>query len=817
MTTSDAPLPRSLPAGLALTTCATLLLEISLTRIFSVTMWYHFAFMAISVALFGMAFGAVIVYLRPGWFPPDKMPQRLSRLGIGFGVAIVAAFWLHLQIPFSPTLTPLGMASVAASFLLVAVPFTLSGVIVSLVLTRHPAKVGMLYAFDLVGASLGCLLLWALIGPLTGPGMILASAALAAAAALVFAWPAGGGARRAAAIALALLVALTLLQPALRVLQIKWVKNVYGLPVAERIAEAPMVERWNSHAVITVFRSVLHETFGWGMSPTYRPDGPPPQQLLLTIDAAAGTVITKYTGRSAEIKHLKSDITSLAHHLRPESETLVIGTGGGRDLLTALLFNPKRVVGVEINGDILKLITEDIANFTGLTRDHPKIAFVHDEARSWIERSGETFDIIQASLIDSWAATSAGAFVLTENSLYTVEAWTEFLRHLHPKGVLTMSRWWVRGRPGEMVRTTSLAYAALKRLGVADPRQHVLIAATDYEREGDSPNGVGTILVSPLPFDADDVAAFTQLCEQMRFRVLLTPTTADREIFAEVLDPARHDAAVAAFPLNIAPPSDDDPFFFNMLRFSDALRANVDDQWITSFNTRAVTLLIVLLALVVSLCLAGLVLPLALHERALVRSGTAPLPVGALLRHGLYFAALGLGFILVEISQIQRLTLFLGHPVYSLTVVLFTILLATGVGSWLTGRFILGRPGLRRRAIVAVALILAVTLASALGTPALLSALHGAPLWPRLLVSAGLMLVLGLPLGAGFPAGLALADREIPRAMPWLWATNGGLSVVGSVLAVMLAIAYGITTAATAGALAYALALAALAAGRRTD
>ena len=227
----------------------------------------------------------------------------------------------------------------------------------------------------------------------------------------------------------------------------------------------PIVERWNSHAAIAVHKDVSQGAFSWGMSPVYKGDNHP-KQLFLFIDAAAGTVFTQWDGKRAEqVQHLRYDITSLAHHLRPESDTLVIGVGGGRDIVTALLFNAPRVTGVEINKDILDLLEYDFADFTGRLARNPKVRFIHDEARSYIERSGERFDIIQASLIDSWAATAAGAFTLTENSLYTQEAWVEFLNHSTDRGVITFSRWWVRERPGEMLRCASLAYAALQKNG----------------------------------------------------------------------------------------------------------------------------------------------------------------------------------------------------------------------------------------------------------------------------------------------------------------------------------------------------------------
>lgn len=800
---NEPPVPHrhALAFGLAAITASTLLLEITMTRVFSVTMWYHFAFMAISLALFGMAMGAVIVYLRPAWFPEQRLFQRLAQLGVAFALTAVAAFWIHLQIPFSPQFTLTGMVSVVSTFLLITVPFVVSGIIVSLVLTRFPSMVGRLYAFDLIGAALGCILLWVLIGPLTGPGVVVASAVLAGFGAFLFARASGQAILTWVSLAVVFVLALvTVLQPEHKLFRLQWVKAAQGSLEAP---EEPIVERWNSHSVITVYEKMV-EPFAWGMSPAWTRDTGP-DQLLLKIDAAAGTVITRFDGDLDDVEHLAWDVTAIAHHVRPGARTLVIGAGGGRDVLTALRFGSPGITSVEINRDILDVVNGMMGEFTGHLDRIPGVRFVQDEARSWIERSDERFDVIQASLIDSWAATSAGAFVLTENSLYTTEAWTEFLEHLTDEGILTMSRWWVRDKPGEMLRCTDLAYTALRGLGVDQPRRHVMIAVADKGPGYDMVYGVGTILVSRQPFSDGDVKTFRQACERQKFRVLMDPDQAAYPEFTRLLDPATHDETVAGYPIRIEATTDDSPFFFNMLPFSSVFAMEDHGQWSNDFNMKAIVLLVGLFIMVVVLSLAGLLIPLLIHERK-ARGTTAGPSVKA---YSLYFAAIGLGFILVEISQIQRLTLFLGHPVYSLTVVLFSILLATGIGAWATGRWLLGT-GVPRHGITALVVVFLVALTAALGLPLLLEQLHGQPMGVRIAASIGVLCLLGIPLGSAFPIGLRLADARVRHATPWLWGINGALSVVGSVLAVMLSIRYGITFTGLVGTACYGAALFAL-------
>src|SRR5262249_14175580 len=245
---------------------------------------------------------------------------------------------------------------------------------------------------------------------------------------------------------------------------------------------------------------------GWGISSVYPSAQRLVRQLELGVDAGAGTILTAFHGDFKDVAFLKSDVTHMVHYIPPNSPVLVVGAGGGRDVLSALTFNQKSVVAVEINEDTINAVNERFGAFTGyLDRDH-RVRFVNDEARSYIARQTDHYDIIQVSLIDTWVATTAGAFVFTENSLYTTEAWTTFLNRLTPNGLLTFSRWYFRDRPGEMYRLTSLATASLKNMGVANPRDHIMIVRRMFGASEDSPHGIGTILVSKQPFSAQDIA-----------------------------------------------------------------------------------------------------------------------------------------------------------------------------------------------------------------------------------------------------------------------------------------------------------------------
>ena len=259
---------------------------------------------------------------------------------------------------------------------------------------------------------------------------------------------------------------------------------------------------------------------------------------------------------------LKYDVTNFAHFLRPDSRVLVIGSGGGRDLLSALVFNQKHVTGVEINPAIIKAMRQTFGDFTGHLDRLPNVEIVHDEARSYITRLKDKVDIIQISLIDTWAATAAGAFVLSENSLYTTDAWRAFLGHLTDRGVVTVSRWYHPQSPGETIRMVSLANEALREIGVTDPQHILIVKRYQAQQSTDIPSVVATTIVSRTPFSDADLALAEKQAKAMQFDLILTPKmVAGIERLAAVADSKDPYATAKTFPIKLSRPSDDKPFF----------------------------------------------------------------------------------------------------------------------------------------------------------------------------------------------------------------------------------------------------------------
>jgi hypothetical protein len=418
----------------------------------------------------------------------------------------------------------------------------------------------------------------------------------------------------------------------------------------------------------------------------------------------------------------------------------------------------------------------------------------------------DTFDIIQVSLIDSWAATAAGAFVLTENSLYTVEAWKIFLDHLNPNGVLTFSRWYFRDSPGEMYRLTSLASASLTQLGVDNPRKHIVIVRHMRREDGrDTPDGIGTILVSIEPFSDKDLDTIEQITNEMQFDLVLSPRFSLDSTFATIASGKDLDIFTARFPLNISAPTDDSPFFFHMLRLRDIFDQELWDQGMMSFNMKAVYVLGALLITVGGLTILCIFVPLILTTKKATLRGAVPLFI--------FFATIGFGFMLVEISQMQRLIIFLGHPTYGLSVVLFALLLSSGLGSYSTQK--ISYLGMKSSAIVRLFFLLCVIFLFGKLTPYAISISQGAMTMRRVLVAIVLLFPMGLFMGMAFPLGMKIASTKSASITPWLWGINGATSVCASVLAVVIALSLGISTVFWAGFSCYVVAFIAFVWGSR--
>ncbi len=781
--------------GLFFVTLATLMLQLLLTRIFSVTMWYHFAFLVISMAMFGMAAGAIAVYLLPRVFKNERLPRLLTVTSLIFSLTIVASFLLHIWLArISGMGESFGSISVflAITFLIISIPFFFSGVCVCLALTRFPTRVGALYGADLAGAACGCVALIFVLESTDGPTAVIVVAALASLGALCFSF--AGQERRLRYLSAATLTLLglaslghaSLVARGESLMQLSW--------VSEKNTGHVLYEKWNPFSYLKVYGTPqrLSKPFGWGISTTY-PIRPTVRQIAVGIDSWASTVITQFGGDFAAVDYLKYDITNMAHYVVPDADVLVVGSGGGRDILSALAFDQKSVTAVEINADLIELLNVRFGDFSGHLDQDPRVEFINDEARAYIARSNEQFDIIQISMIDTWAATASGAFVLSEHAIYTQEAFELFFQRLREGGILSVSRWYSSGTPVEIHRLAGLAAQALRARGVERPRDHIVILRPMRTRVSAQAR-VSTMLASPTPFDAQTLATLEQVADKLRFQLVLSPTAAIDETFALVTSGRDVNEISRDRPRDISPPTDDRPFFFFTTRLgklsSGAMRS--DD-----LNVRALLVLGAatgVIFLFTLLCILG---PLLLARRRQYSRRDAP--------YFIYFASIGLGFMFVEMSQVQRLTMFLGHPTYGLSVVLTSLLFASGLGAALS-RLLTKNPD-DRRPLLFLGLQLVVLALFGLLTPIVTHSFSHATTSLRICLAAGMLIPIGLVMGLGFPFGMSDATRKVADLTPWLWGINGAMSVCASVMGVVVSLNFGIAATFWLGLACYALAL----------
>jgi hypothetical protein len=530
----------------------------------------------------------------------------------------------------------------------------------------------------------------------------------------------------------------------------------------------------------------------------------------MDIDSAASTPILRFSGNLAQVDYLRYELTALAYRMwRQTAATpvepftaLVIGPGGGRDLLSALVYGAGRIDGVEIN----PIIANDVmrgafADYSGHIYSHPKVHVSVDDGRSYVRRSGDRYDVIQASLVDTWAATAAGAYTLSENSLYTVEAFTDYFDHLTDRGTLTITRWVFDG-----LRLVSLAQEACARRG-CDAADR--LAIVQYDK-------VATFLFKKQPFTPAETAAVRHAAGEMGFTVLYAPDdrfgdrgaairaagvprerkwTTDPDDYARLILAPDRFAFYEGYNLDVRPTTDNRPFFFHTTRLRDQFEVAFGRTMLFGNGLSALLTLIGISAGLVILFIIG---PLALTGRELLGSGWP--------RWLAYFGCLGAGFMLVEVALLQRFVLLLGHPVYSLTVTLFSLLLGTGAGSYLSRTF--ADDQVRPRLVRALLGIIVVAAIGILVLPPLITAVIQTPRAARVVLAILILVPAGALMGIALPAGVRLLSARQPSLVPWAWGMNGALSVMGATLAVFIAMNWGFSVTLMTGAFVYLLAAA---------
>ncbi len=773
-------------AGISLMSFAALLLELGLTRLFSVVLFYHFAFLAISIALLGLGAGGVFAYLRQERLAPRKTRALGAQISAINALATLAVLEIVLQVPVSLELTERNFLKLTALYMSCAIPFFFTGLLFSVVFARETRRIPLLYGADLAGGALACLAIVPLLNWLGGPNTVLVAGVAMALASAV--WARTTGARKVALAAAVVLAALIGANHSGRIIDVIYAKGVR----LDRLVKVEFVH-WNVISRVEVDQKTDHSKW-------------------IVIDADANSAVVNVDAHAWEgtiwQKNLMSAPPSVVNVLRPRGNYAIIGPGGGVDVLRAVANGSPHVLGIEINPIIANTIMRGrYASYAYHLYEIPEVRIHVSDGRSFIRNSRQRFDVVQMTLVDTWASTAAGAFALSENNLYTVEAFREYFDHLKVDGLIAITRWEFK-EPREALRVVSVAMDALHGLSVADPAAHFLIFS---DGPLDEDGRAVVVLAKKSPFTSEEEATVrAHLAANPSLVAQYMPSARGANPFSALI--ARNDpwAFARGYEYNVAPVNDNAPFFFFTLKTRQVLNESAlhhGMDWKVNLGVAVLGMVLVISIAAVSLFL---ILPLLVHRRR---------------RHEhavrlLYFVAVGLGYILVEIAFIQRFVLFLGHPTYALTVVVFLLLLSSGAGS-LASRRCLSEP-LRVR--LPLALIVAALLLHVVLLPRLLTQLVGIAFGLKLLVSGTLLIPLGFAMGMPFPTGLrALAGTPLPvplirsgpdwtsdrkqNAVEWAWAMNAASSVLGSVAAMVIAIHFGLNVTLACGAFAYLLAM----------
>jgi hypothetical protein len=797
--------------GIALISAATILLELALLRLFAVQQFYHFAFMAVSLALLGAgASGSILSIWRRQFHPASQC--------LAFSIAALGAYLVINNLPFdsfSIAWDRQQLLFLSAYFLAAAVPFLFAGLLVGsqLMSAGNQGAVGeqghagshQIYGANLIGSSLGALASIPILAVFGGVGAVLIAAMTGAIAGLVFGIIetlkreeiARNRIAMALAVFLVLIGAVALFRPP-KFLEQR-LSPYKTLSVLSQVLDAQhTISKWDSSARADVVESnTIHVMPGLSL---LSPAGLPPQAGLM-LDGDNLMPITGLSPDSDQAQTLASYLPiGLAYRLRPNAQTLVVEAGTGMEVLFALAAGATEVTAVEENGLVLDIIESEYGAFTHDLYNGPRVTTVKQNGRVFVNQGEQTgYDLVILALTDPHRPVTSGAYSLTEDYRYSVEAFDDYLDSLDQNGLLMATRW-LQDPPSESARTFGATAAALEGRDL-NPADHLVAFRTLRTL---------TIFAGLEPFSAKEIGEIRDFLKERNFDAVYFPgiesgelnqynileKPAYHDLFVEIL--SNPDEVYASYRFDIRPPTDDRPFFFHYFKWRQTpeILASLGYFW-QPFGGSGYFVLVALLILVGLASTVLIIGPLLLRGRD--REWQKPPDIRFWrLRVFTYFACLGLAFLFVEIPLAQRFILILDHPVTALAVVLFAILLFSGLGSLTVRRW--------RLPLGMGALILLIALYPLLLEPASRVAL-GLPQWGRILLALAAMAPLGYLMGMPFPGGLRVVEGRQPSFVPWAWAINGSFSVISSVLAVMVALSWGFSAVLWLGAAAYTLAL----------
>ena len=771
-------------------------------RLFSIVQWHHFAYMMISLALLGYGVSGAFLMLLQRTLLQRFATSYILNLAL-FGFCSVTCFLFAQHIPFNAEeilWDPRQSVWLLCTYLLLAVPFFFAANAIGLALIYYRDRLSRIYAADLLGAGLGSIGILLLLFVVLPVQALTVLGLLGIGAALIAAWELRQG--LTVAWLLLPLAAVLLLMPAnWTTLQVSPYK---GLSQTLLVKDTRIIaERSSPLGLLSVVESPtipLRHVPGLSLNATTAP----PAQLGVFTDSDGLSVISHYNGDRQTLAHLDQLTSALPYHLRAVNRVLILGAGGGADVLQALYHQTTNIDAVELNPQFARLVSTDYADFAGHLYQQPGVTLHIAEARSFVSGSPGHYDLIQVSLLDSFSASASGQYALSENHLYTTESLAESLQKLAADGYLSITRW-IKLPPRDTLKLFATGIAALRASGVTEPGQQ-LILIRGWQ--------TSTLLIKNGIVSAQDLEKIRTFCAARSFDVAYYPglTRAESNRYNRLRDAWFHDAAVALleergerflddYKFNLHPSSDDQPYFFHFFKWRTLPEVmQLRERGGAPLADAGYLVMVATLAQAVIASLLLILLPIWIYQRRInpVKQGVRRIRVMG------YFFILGLAFLFIEIAFIQKFLLFLHHPLYAIAVVLSSFLVFSGLGSAWLGRV---SPGSRSRLLSqAITGIVVLGTLYLLSLGSLLEQLASLPDVMRILICAVLIAPLAFCMGMPFPLGLARLAEYAPDLIPWAWAINGCASVISAVLATLLAIHLGFATVIAMALVLYALA-----------
>jgi len=799
--------------ALAVISSAVLAYEVLLVRLFAIVQWHHFAFMAISIALLGFGISGTLLAI---W--QERVKSRFTTIftisSVLFAVTAPVSFLLAQALPFNALAVlwdPRQFLYLPVMYLLLAVPFLCGATCIGLSFVCYGDNAGRVYAFNLIGSATGALGIVAALFVLAPQDALRLVAILGFLSAALIALSEKVVLRSALLAGYGILVILVwAVLPeawfALRVSEYKALTSALKVTGAEVLSE-----RSGPLGLLTVVES-SKVPFRYVPGLSLNAPAAPPRQLGVFVDGDSMTAVTRFDGRREQLAYLDYTTDALAYHFMQRPAVLVLGAGGGRNVLQAVYHEAERIDAVELDANMVRVVQQDYARDAGGIYSRPDVHLHVAEARGFIAASQRQWDLIQIPLLDS---SGAGVHGLSETYIYTAEAFAQYLRRLRPDGWLSITRW-LKLPPRDTLKLFATAVDALKRAGVEEPERRLILI-----------RGINTttLLVKNGIISQNEIAltnGFTQarsfdLCyypqisaeEANRYNVLDEPYFFSG---AKALIGAERESFVSRYKFDIAPVTDDRPYFFNFLKWRH-LPELLSIQRSGGAGLLELGSLILAATFVQATILSVLLIMTPLWARRRI----AAMP-GRLWRVAAYFLALGLAFLFIEIAFIQKFILFLSHPLYAVAVVLTGFLLFAGIGSgvscWISERIDNwhqtnpGRMPNLSAIQLSVAGIIVVSLVYMLVLPSVFEALLSLSDAGKVVISLALIAPLAFFMGMPFPLGLARVWSGAPALVPWAWGVNGCASVLSALLATLIAMNFGFTMVIAVAAVLYACAAA---------